>query len=105
MNVDNLMADVSDGRGFFSGHIGDLSRFGFCMKDLPNKLDQTAKRLSIVVSGHGKNFKLLARPRWSDESGYRKNLGVELINAPFGWTEFVMDFEPQSDDVWEEVHL
>lgn len=105
MAVDNLTADVSDGRGFFSGHIGDLSRFGFSMKDLPNKLDQKAKRLSIIVSGHGKNFKLLARPRWSDENGYRKDLGVELINAPYGWTEFVMDFEPKSDDVWGEVHM
>ena len=51
MTVDSLFADVSDGRGFFSGTVTDLSRFGLCMTDLPAKLDHTSQRLSVVISG------------------------------------------------------
>lgn len=102
----NLLIDVSDGQGFFSGSVNNLSRFGLCMNDLPANLDQSARRLSIVVSGHGKHFKMLATPRWIDEGAYKKNLGVEIVNAPWGWTEFVMSMEPSLRDPWlEEIRL
>lgn len=94
----NLLIDVSDGLGFFSGSVNNLSRVGLCMNDLPAKLDQNARRLSIVVSGHGKNFKMVATPRWTEEGKYKKNIGVEIINAPWGWTEFVMSMEPRFDE-------
>ncbi len=100
MTVDSLCADVSDGRGFFSGMVTDLSRFGLCMTDLPIKLDNTSQRFSIVISGHGRNFKMLVKPRWAKTATGRKCVGVEILNAPWAWTEFVMEFEPQSDDVW-----
>lgn len=101
-----LAIDVSDGLGFFSGSINNLSRFGLCMNDLPAKLDQKAKRLSIVVSGHGKNFKMVGRPRWTEAGKYKKNVGVEIVNAPWGWTEFVMSMEPKEADPWAtEIHM
>ncbi len=105
MVVKNLWADVSDGKGFFSGQVIDLSRFGMCMTDLPGKLDNSSRRLSIVISGHGKNFKMLVRPRWSQKETSQKSVGVEIINAPWGWTEFVMDFEPAPVDVWGEINI
>lgn len=97
--------DVSDGLGFFSGSIENLSRFGLCMHDLPSRLDQKAKRLSIVVSGNGKNFKMVGRPRWTEEGKFKKNVGVEIINAPWGWTEFVMSMEPEMKGPWVEEIL
>ncbi len=105
MEISNLQIDVSDGWGFFSGSLSDLSRFGLCMRDLPKKINQNAHRYSIVISGDGKNFKLLARPRWNEDEQRRKTIGVEIINAPWGWTEFVISKEPQSDDPWVAVHL
>lgn len=93
MTVSNIWADVSDGKGFFSGTVVDLSRFGLRMTDLPAKLDSSGQRLSIVISGQGKNFKMLVRPRWSQKEATQKSVGVEIVNAPWGWTEFVMAFE------------
>lgn len=105
MAVKNLWADVSDGKGFFSGMVTDLSRFGLRLDDVSTRLDNTTKRLSLVITGHGKNFKMLVRPRWSSREATQKSVGVEIINAPWGWTEFVMDFEPTPDDVWGEITL
>jgi hypothetical protein len=105
MMVNNLWADVSDGKGFFSGMVTDLSRFGLRMADLPTKLDNTSQRLSIVISGHGKNFKMLAKPRWAERGLSQKSVGVEIMNAPWGWTEFVMNFEPETADVWGEITI
>lgn len=94
MECANLRIDVSDGQGSFSGSINNLSRFGLCLSNIPITLDQNAKRLSIVVSGHGKNFKMLAIPRWTLAGAYKKNIGVEIVNAPWGWTEFIRSMEP-----------
>jgi hypothetical protein len=104
MGIKNLWADVSDGKGFFSGIVTDLSRFGLRMTDLPAKLDNN-QRLSIVISGHGRNFKMLVKPRWAEKASTQKSVGVEIVNAPWGWTEFVMQMEPPPADVWGEITL
>ncbi|MBU1568598.1 MAG: PilZ domain-containing protein [Proteobacteria bacterium] len=105
MEVDNLNVDISDGVGFFGGTISDLSRFGIKVDNLPKRLDDNAKQLSIVISGKGKNFKIKARPRWTVRQPISKSVGIEIVNAPFGWTEFVMDFEPTRDEAWGEIHI
>ncbi|MGW8158812.1 MAG: PilZ domain-containing protein [Desulfoprunum sp.] len=104
MTINNLWADVSDGKGFYSGMVTDLSRFGLRLTDLPLRCD-TSQRLSIVVSGQGKNFKMLARPCWTKKDNTQKSVGVEIMNASWGWTEFVMSHEPPPVDVWGEVAL
>ena len=104
MEIKNLWADVSDGKGFFSGMVTDLSRFGLRMAELPAKLDNN-QRLSIVISGHGRNFKMLVKPRWAQKGSMEKSVGVEIMNAPWGWTEFVMQMEPPAEDIWGEITL
>ncbi|MBM9529234.1 PilZ domain-containing protein [Desulfoprunum benzoelyticum] len=104
MSINTLWADVSDGKRFYSGMVTDLSRFGLRLTDLPLKCD-TSQRLSIVVSGQGKNFKMLARPCWTKNGGTGKSVGVEIMNASWGWTEFVISHEPSPADVRSEVAL
>jgi len=103
MAVGNLMVDISDGKGFFSGTVGDLSRSGLKLDDLSNRLDITSKQLSVVVSGQGKHFKMIARPKWKKSRNISNNIGVEIIKAPFGWAEFVRDFEPPQISTIEEI--
>lgn len=92
----HLTADISDGHGFFSGHVKDVSRFGLKLDGVHHRLREETKQLSIIVSGQGKNFKIRALPRWVHKQSYSKNLGVEILNVPIGWTEFVMNFEPET---------
>lgn len=105
MAVDKLMVDLSDGRGFFAGTVSDLSRFGLMVDNVPNKLDEKAPQFSVIVSGRGKSFKMKTRPRWSVRQSISKRVGMEIIHAPWGWTEFVMQFEPKNDDIWGEIDL
>ncbi len=101
MPVDDLHADISDGYGFFSGTVEDLSRFGLKLDDVPKRLDEKAKLFSVIVSGDGQHFKMQARPRWAQGKSLSKKVGLEIINAPWGWTEFVMKFEPALGDIGE----
>jgi PilZ domain len=105
MEVDNLNVDISDGMGFFTGTISDISRFGLKVENVPKRLNDNAKQLSIVISGKGQHFKVKARPRWTVRQPISKSVGIEIVQAPFGWTEFVMNFEPAKDDVWGEIQL
>lgn len=104
MQSSNLVADVSDGSGFFSGYIGDVSRRGMLLNDIPKKLDARAKRLSLVISGNGKNFKMQAIPRWVSGDGADKKMGIELVDIPYSWTQFIMGLEGDSADVWGYIH-
>lgn len=106
VGVEGLNGDISDGAGFFPGVITDVSRFGMCMVDLPRRVNENTKRMNIVVSGHGKNFKMIVRPRWSDKSGMRKMVGFEILNTPWEWTDFVMNLEPREDrHIWDVINL
>lgn len=106
MEIEGFSADISDGKGFFPGAIYDISRFGLRMTDLPKRMDETKKRMTVVISGHGKNFKMIVRPRWVESSGLRKVVGFEIVNTPYEWTDFVMKLEPQKErDIWEVINL
>ena len=107
MAVDRLTVDLSDGRGFFAGTVRDLSRFGLMVENIPKRVDDEAMQYSVVVSGRGQNFKMRTRPRWVAAQPLGKKIGMEIINAPWGWTEFVMQFEPreESDDILGEIQL
>lgn len=106
VEVDGLGADISDGVGFFPGMISDISRCGMRMTDLPNRLNDKTKKMTVVVSGHGKNFKMFIRPKWSVKTGLRKMIGFEVVGNPWAWTDFVMQFESEpEDDVWEVINL
>ncbi|MEE4241113.1 MAG: hypothetical protein V2I36_06580 [Desulfopila sp.] len=103
IEIDGLKADISDGKGFFPGVVNDVSRFGVCMVDLPSRFDEKAMRMTAVISGRNKNFKILVRPKWSGLAGTRKMVGFEIINTPFDWTDFVMQLEPREDgSVWND---
>lgn len=90
----NYQADVSDGHGFFSGTVCNFSRFGLCLKEIPNRIDHRARRFSVVFSGDGKNFKMVARSRWTEKENLRKVMGLEILRSPWSWAKFVIAQEP-----------
>lgn len=104
--ADNLHVDISDGQGFFSGTVQDLSRFGMKLDDIHKRFDTQTKHLMVIVSGSdGKHFKMRAKPRWSQKKIFGKKVGLEIIGAPLGWTEFVMEFEPAKEPIWDEITI
>ena len=90
-----LSVDASDGFEFFQGTISDVSRSGLCISDLPRKLNDEAKIMTIIVRGRGKYFEMTVHPRWSNTDSSSKSIGVEIPNPSKSWAEFVMKFEPK----------
>ena len=106
--VKNLSVDVSDGHRFFSGIVSDVSRFGFRMIDLPKNLNADVKKMTAIISGRGKRFKMIVKPKWSTKESLTKSVGAEILDVPWDWTEFAMDFEPvahKDADVWAGVRI
>ena len=102
ISIAGLQADISDGKGFFTGTVSDISRAGMSLHDIPRKMDPNAEILSVIIDGHGTHFKLLMKQRWEAATGNYKVIGGQLENSPWDWTEFVMQHEPQTDDIfWE----
>ena len=105
MIITNIEADISDGKGFFSGVVQDISRFGLSISDVPKRLDKSADIYSVILDGPGTHFKLLARPIWEDDDGISKTIGAQIENSPWTWTEFVMRHEPENgEDDWQQSH-
>jgi hypothetical protein len=46
-----------------------------------------------------------ATPRWTSEQGANKKIGVELVDIPFDWTQFVNELEPRPIDAWGYMSL
>jgi len=105
MEITNIEADISDGKGFFSGLVLDISRFGIQISGIPERLDHSADIYSIILDGPGVHFKLLARPIWEEANGSSKTIGAQIENSPWTWAEFVMRQEKDmGDSIIDSVH-
>jgi hypothetical protein len=106
IELKNYCVDAADGGGFFQGGVGDVSKFGVSLLGLSPRINVGAKKMTIVVSGQGNNFRMNVRPRWTKTDGASKSIGAEILNPSLGWTVFVMSLEPKGEqDVWASVTL
>ncbi len=105
LGITNIEADISDGSGFFTGLVLDISRFGLAITDIPSRLDKSADIYSVILDGPGTHFKLLVRPIWETDDGVNKTIGAQIENSPWNWTEFVMRQEAQIENFsWQSNH-
>ena len=100
----NLAVDAYDGVGFLQGTVSDVSRFGICVTGLQRRRGGQPEKMTFVVSGEGKNFKMTVSPRWSVVQGAGKFVGALILDPPLSWTEFVMSFEPGPDSRLYSFH-
>lgn len=100
VTLKDMVADISDGKGFFTGTVHDISRFGLALNDIPAKIDSHAEHLMVIVDGKGGHFRMRIKPRWVTMAGHQKIIGAQIERSPFAWTEFVIRHEPEKDDIW-----
>lgn len=100
IEVQNLVANISDGVNSFSGTVSDVSRDGMLLTDIPHGLNRELENLSILVTAKGKNFRMLVVPKWVGGSESDKRMGLEILDVPLDWTVFVMNCEPTDEDMW-----
>ena len=99
MPLKGFQADISDGRGFFTGTVHDISRFGVALDDIPEKMNSHATQFTIIVDGQGKRFRLKIVPKWETAAGHQKSIGCQIEQSPYTWAEFVMGFEPDDNEI------
>jgi hypothetical protein len=99
MVMHRMVADISDGKGFFSGRVHDISRLGLSLYDIPQKIDAQSSFLTVIVSDQGDHFKLQIRPCWQKTGGLNKIIGGRVEQSTFSWTEFVMRMEPGNEEI------
>lgn len=90
LEVPHIQAEVSDGKGFFTGSVKNISRFGLAITDIPVDLDNSSEIYSVILDGPDSHFKLLVRPVWETDDGISKTIGIRIEISPWTWTEFVM---------------
>ncbi len=95
-----LRVNISDDKGFFKGTVRDISRFGLALDNISVKMNSQADHLTVIIYGRGSHFKLRLNPTWENIAGRQKLVGGRIEQYSLAWTNFVMDFEPKSDDVW-----
>ena len=64
--------------------------------------------MTVIIPGQGKSFKMMVKPKWSTKESLTKSVGAEILEVPWDWTEFAMDFEPVSrldSDVWAGLRI
>ena len=105
--IKNFSVEIADGFGFFTGNVSDISRFGLCITDLSSHLSELVRTMTVLVTGQGMRFVMNVRPRWTakKELGPNEFMGIEILNPPSDWTEFVMSFEPKAPDEWATITL
>ena len=90
VSVDGLRVIVTDGAGFFSGEIYDVSQDGMQLARLPECFDENKDKIKLMIFGIGCRFKMVVKPRWSYFSGNEKSIGFKIEKIPWEWTEFIM---------------
>jgi len=88
-----MEADVSDGTHVFDGAVGNVSRKGFLLQDIPKQFNFYSSKCMVVVKNEEKSFKLLIKPRWSKAHGERKNIGFQIISPPLNWLKFFNELD------------
>jgi hypothetical protein len=96
--IDDMTIDVSDGIGFCTGEVRDISRLGMCLVNLARRLGKNTDAYTVVASREGKHFKFRVRPKWVVNGPYDKKVGVEIDNVPAQWTEYVIALEPEAGE-------
>jgi len=98
VKLSNAEVLISDRVGFCVGTLKDCSRFGLCITDLPRKIHAQNGSFKAVVTSLDLNFKLNVEEKWKTEDGISNVIGAIIDDAPWEWTEMVMQNEPRHDD-------
>ena len=93
MKVDGVVAHISDGKSYCEGFVHDISQFGICLNNHPDKLDRKVGRLGVLLIGHGKYFQVQVQPKWETGDGVEDKVGAVIEDTCWDWDEFKENME------------
>jgi hypothetical protein len=88
-------ASLSDGKKIFRGVVENVSTGGVEIANLPKSFSPENYTCTVVLSGGGKHYKMLAKPCWSKKRGKRNiTIGFKILDASWEWVAFTMNQVP-----------
>jgi len=76
---------VSGARAYVAGHcegceaiVENISKFGICVKNLPQELMNEAKKFKVIVTTQAGNFEMFVNPRWNKQRAAGHRVGAEI---------------------------
>ena len=93
IKINNPFIVVSDGMGPSQGLVSDISASGMQINNLPQRLNLEGNQLSVILSEDTKLFRMNVTPKWHREKDGRISMGVEIMNFPLRWKEFIQKYE------------
>jgi len=94
--VDGMSVDLSDGTGFCSGVVQDISQSGLCVADMTMRFGKNSGVFTVVAASGHRRFKLRVKPVWEESSGSTKRMGLEIREPSWAWLEYVWSLELQN---------
>ena len=88
MEVDGIIAHVTDGVNYCAGSVNDISRDGIHLANTSASLNYEADQLGVLLTGKGKSFQMKVRPKWNQPDGHRQSIGARIEDSPWNWEEF-----------------
>ncbi|MCW5198323.1 hypothetical protein VU07_01105 [Desulfobulbus sp. F4] len=92
--IDGYTADIEDGYLCYAGSVANVSKDGFCLKELPNIFTVIGKTYLVSIIDEktgGIRFILKASPRWQKRGKLLASTGFKIIEDCPGWMKFVRD--------------
>ncbi len=90
IEVQNLVANLSNGVDSYSGTVSDVSPVGLLVTDTLQELNNQGEKLSIIISVKGKDFKMAVVQKWVSGSKSKNKMGLAILDAPLDWAGFMM---------------
>ena len=90
IEVENLVANLSNGVDSYSGTVSDVSPVGLLVTDISQELNKQGEKLSIIISVKDKDFKMAVVPKWDSGNKSKNKMGLAILDAPLDWAGFMM---------------
>jgi len=91
--VQDFVGDIADGNFVLAGVVNDVSSGGFKLSNLPRNFSAANSSYTMVISGKGKHYRLIAVPCWKKIAvdSHSLDVGFKIVQASWEWTEFILN--------------
>ena len=96
--ISGFMGDIGGSNSLVGGDIKNISCGGFMLANVPATFSANKHTYTIVITGSGKHYRLVAKPCWHNKSDGEDTLeiGFKIIDAPWDWLDLTFNEMPES---------
>ncbi len=90
---EDTIARIAIGDTICTGLVGNMSKFGISLKNLPEVFSEEIDKLTVVIRKYGVDHNLTIVPKWKAYTETGHQLGAEIAFATSGWEDFLVQTE------------